>query len=67
LLKRASPQLLNIINEKPDQTDHLFLGFAKLGAMRSYDGSKGDSNVSYTNKDGKVITASYVADATELV
>jgi hypothetical protein len=63
-LKRASPQLLNVINQKPDQVDHLFQGFAKLGAMRSYDGSKGDSNVSYTNKEGKVTTASYVADAT---
>jgi hypothetical protein len=64
LLKRASPQLLNVINEKPYQIDRLFQGFAKLGAMRSYDGSKGDSNVSYTNKDGKVITAAYIADAT---
>jgi hypothetical protein len=64
LLKLASPQLLNIINEKPDQIDHLFQGFSKLGAMRSYDGSKGDSNVSYTNKDGKIVTASYIADAT---
>jgi hypothetical protein len=63
LLKRASPQLLNVINEKPDQIDHLFQGFAKLGAMRSYDGSKGDSNVSYTNRDGKVITAAYISDA----
>jgi hypothetical protein len=64
LLKRASPQLLKIVDEKPDQIDHLFQEFAKLGAMRSYDGSKGDSNVSYTNKDGKVTTASYIADAT---
>jgi hypothetical protein len=63
LLKRASPQLLSVINEKPDQIDHLFQGFAKLGAIRSYDGSKGDSNVSYTNRDGKVITAAYIADA----
>jgi hypothetical protein len=64
LLKRASPQLLNAITEKPDQIDRLFHGLAKLGAMQSFDGSKGDSNVSYTSKDGKVITAAYVADAT---
>jgi len=63
LLNRASPQLLKVISEKPDEIDHLFAGFAKLGAMRSYDGSKGDSNISYTNTDGKVITASYVAEA----
>jgi hypothetical protein len=63
LLKRASPQLLDAINEKPDQADRLFQGFAKLGAMRSYDGSKGESTVSYTNKNGKVISASYIANA----
>lgn len=64
LLKRASPQLMKIVDDKPDQIDHLFQGFAKLGVMRSYDGSKGDSNVSYTNRDGKVITAAYFARAT---
>jgi hypothetical protein len=64
LLKRASPQLLQVLNKKPDQIDRLFQDFAKLGAMRSYDGSKGDSNVSYTNKDGKLVTAAYIADAT---
>lgn len=64
LLKRASPQLLKIVAEKPDQIDHLFQGFAKLGAMWSYDGSKGDSNVSYTNRAGEVITAAYIADTT---
>jgi uncharacterized protein (DUF1684 family) len=31
--------------------------------MRSYDGSKGESTISYTNKDGKVISASYTASA----
>src|SRR5476649_2090265 len=46
LLTRASPQLLKVVNEKPEQLDQLFRMFSKLGAMRSYDGSKGDSNVS---------------------
>ena len=62
LLKRASPQLLQVISEKPDHLDSLFHGFAKLGAIRSYDGSRGEANVSYTNKSGKVISASYTAD-----
>jgi hypothetical protein len=35
LLKRASPQLLKIINEKPEQTDQLFQKFSKLGPMQS--------------------------------
>ena len=64
LLKQASPQLLTIINENPDQIDRLFKGLARLGALRSYDGSKGDANISYTNKDGKLITAFYIANAT---
>ncbi len=63
LLKRASPQLLKIINEQPAQLDRLFQKLSKLGAMRSYDGAKGDSNVSYTTQNGKVTTASYIATA----
>jgi hypothetical protein len=63
LLKRSSPQLLKIINEKPELLDQLFQKLSKLGAMRSFDGVKGDSNVSYTTNDGKVISASYIANA----
>ena len=63
LLKRSSPQLLTIINEKPEQIDKLFEKLSKLGTMRSVDVAKGDANVSYTNTDGKVTTASYIAKA----
>ena len=63
LLKRSSPQLLKIINEKPEQLDQLFQKLSKLGAMQSFRDVKGDSNVSYTTQDGKVTTASYVATA----
>jgi len=63
LLKRASPQLIRFLNERPEQTDQIFQKFSQLGALRSYDGSKGDSHIHYTIKDGKVITASYVATA----
>ena len=63
LLKRSSPQLLKIINEKPEQLDQLFQKLSKLGAMQSFGDVKGDSNVSYTTQNGKVTTASYVASA----
>ena len=63
LLKRSSPQLLKIINEKPEQLDQLFQKLSQLGAMQSFGDVKGDSNVSYTTQNGKVTTASYVASA----
>lgn len=64
LLKRSSPQLLKIVDEKPGQIDQLFQKLAKLGAMRTFGGVKGDSNTSFTTQNGKVITASYTATAT---
>ncbi|WP_283745359.1 hypothetical protein [Sideroxydans sp. CL21] len=63
LLKRSSPQLLKIVNEKPEQLDQLFLMLSKLGALRSFGDVKGDSNVSYTTQHGKAVTASYSATA----
>ena len=62
LLKRSSPQLLKIVNEKPELLDQLFKKFSELGAMRSFGEVKGDSNVSYTTQNGKVVTASYVGN-----
>jgi hypothetical protein len=63
LLKRSSPQLLKSVNEKTELIDQLFKKLSRLGAMRSFGDVKGDSNVSYTTRDGKVTTASYVANA----
>jgi len=63
LLKRSSPQLLKVVNEKPEQVDQLFQKLSKLGAMRSFGDVKGDSNVSYTTQNGKVTTAYYIATA----
>jgi hypothetical protein len=63
LLKRSSPQLLKVINEKPELLDQLFEKLSKLGAMRTFSDVKGDSNVSYTTHNGKVTTASYTATA----
>jgi hypothetical protein len=61
LLKRSSPQLLTIINKKPEQLDQLFQKLSTLGPMLSFGEVKGDSNVSYTTQNGKVTTATYVA------
>jgi hypothetical protein len=63
LLKRSSPQLQKVIDEKPEQLDQLFQKFSKLGPMQSFGRVKGDSNVSYTTQNGKVTTAAYVVTA----
>jgi hypothetical protein len=63
LLKRSSPQLLTIINKKPEQLDQLFQKLSTLGPMLSFGEVKGDSNVSYTTQNGKVTTAAYAATA----
>ena len=63
LLKRSSPPLLTIINEKPEQLGQLFQKFSTLGPMLSFGEVKGASYVSYTTQNGKVTTAAYVATA----
>ena len=62
LIKRASPQLRKSTSD--EQIGELFLKLAELGPFQSYDGSKGESHVSYSNQYGKVIAASYTANAT---
>jgi hypothetical protein len=63
LLKRSSPQLQKIIDEKPEQLDQLFQKLSKLGSMESFGEVKGASNVIYMTQGGKVTTATYVATA----
>jgi len=63
LLKRASPQLLKVINEKPEQLDLAFQKLSKLGTMQSLSDIKGWAYVSYTPQNGKVSTATYKATA----
>jgi hypothetical protein len=63
LVKRASPQLREQASDV--QIEQLFGTLAnKLGAFKSYDGAKGDSNINFTTTAGKIITASYIAKAT---
>jgi len=59
LLKRSSPQLLEVINKNPQQLDELFRAFSRLGAMKTFGDVKGESTVAVTAQDGKVITAAY--------
>lgn len=63
LLKRASPQLLKMIGEKPGQLDQLFQKLSTLGAMKTFTDVKGDSSLVYTTREGKVTTATYTANA----
>ena len=63
LVKRASPQLLEIINKNPDQLDQLFKKLSKLGALQSLGEPKGQSLIAYTNSTGKVISAAYTETA----
>ena len=63
LLKRSSPQLLKIINEKPELLDQVFQKLSKLGVMRSFGDVKGEAAVSYSTQYGKVTMASYIGTA----
>jgi len=63
LLKRSSPQLLKILNKQPEELDQLFQKFSLLGAVKSFGDVKGQANVFYTSKDGKVVGAAYVSKA----
>jgi hypothetical protein len=61
LIKRASPQLLKIISEDPDQFTLLFQKLSSLGALKNLSDFKGEAKISYAANDGKAVTASYVA------
>lgn len=62
LINRASPEFLNVVPR--DKLDAMFKMLSdKLGALKSYKGSKGGSFMNLS-QSGKVITASYVVKAT---
>jgi hypothetical protein len=61
LEKHASPQALKVTNH--DQWIMVFSKLSQLGALKHYDGAKGDSHISYTPKEGKVVSAKYVSHA----
>lgn len=60
--KRASPELMVVApKEKIEQLFHVFS--EKLGSLKEYKGSNGQSNMSITTQEGKVITGAYIAEA----
>lgn len=64
LLKRASPELLKVIAASPPgEIDQLFRKMSKLGTLLNLSDIKGESNMSYTTWNGKLITAAYTATA----
>lgn len=58
---RASPEFKAAVNN--EDLNKLFGMFRKLGKLKEYKGCKGDSNISLTTGQGKVITAAYVVNA----
>lgn len=61
LVDRASPELLRVVT--PIEAAKLFQKLSILGSLRNYQGSRGQATFYYTSKDGKVISANYVAKA----
>lgn len=59
--KRASPEFNEAV--KLDDLEKLMRMFRKLGSLKSYNGAKGDSNMSVTPERGPVISAAYIARA----
>ncbi|MBE1161768.1 hypothetical protein [Dyella acidiphila] len=64
LLNRASVELKQSAESKPREFQAFFLTLAKLGALKKYEGSRGGANVFLETVKGKVVTASYIAEAT---
>ena len=61
LLSRASPEFMQATDK--DDLDKLYAMFRKLGSMREYQGSEGQSNMSYTSENGRRTIAVYTAKA----
>ena len=58
LVKRESPSFFKATSD--DQLVKLFVAFRKLGALKTYRGSKGEETINVTADSGKVVTATYV-------
>ena len=62
LINKASPELLQVAPK--EKIEELFIMFSeRLGPVKEYKGSNGQSNMSVTTQEGKVITGAYVAEA----
>lgn len=63
LLQRGSPRLLKVAADRPAEVEHFFKKLSTLGALQSFGELKGGADVTYTEDQGKTITANYVATA----
>lgn len=64
MLKDASPQLLEVVHKNQDQIDKLFaLCKDRLGSIKEYKGSKGDSFMNFTSENGLQVTGTYLVGA----
>jgi Na+-transporting methylmalonyl-CoA/oxaloacetate decarboxylase gamma subunit len=61
LLSRASPEFTQATDK--DELDKLYTMFRRLGRLRQYQGSQGQSYMSLTTQNGKRTTAVYTAKA----
>lgn len=64
VMRRASPELRELISNHPEDLDALFRKLSTLGALKTYEGSKGEAMVFVDARKGKSTTASYTAPAT---
>ncbi len=62
VLALASPQLRAALHDEDLKATLLTL--SRLGQLRTFDGARGGSEMSFSSTNGRVITANYVATAT---
>ena len=58
---RASPEFKTAV--KDEDLEKLVRMFRRLGKFKTYNGAKGEANISATIRDDKTISAAYVATA----
>jgi hypothetical protein len=60
LVERASPQLMAAVGDQ-DRLDRALGVWRELGALKKYDGSKGEAHIVFSWPGGRVVTATYVS------
>ena len=62
LIQRSSPELRATTTK--GQLDQVFASLTKLGSLQTYKEAEGDVGISFSNKRGLIVKATYVASAT---
>jgi hypothetical protein len=63
LIVRASPQFLATMKDPPAALQSLMGVLGSLGALKKYEGSKGEARIDFIGPHGYTLTALYVARA----